>query len=298
MRTRILRKGWLAFATIAVALWLLPLVIGYEWVAFTDNVKSHNDLGRQLTSDALLNWNLGSLDERFGRGLWLDTVWDRVLPDTLGLVFFAGLLSVSATFASRRHFAATALCMAAFLLPFLLFTNLHIIHNYYQAANAVFLITAVGISLSCLILGPMRLLGLGVLLIVVAGQVAFFYLHFYPSMTIAGNESRLYRIAIEARSRTAPNQSLIVIGDDWSSIVPYYAERKSIAIPSWASGTVITKLIADPQSLLGDYPLGGIVVCQDHLGDYKEHASELAKFVSMRRVLASADGCMLFGEQR
>jgi hypothetical protein len=49
----------------------------------------------------------------------------------------------------RRDYAYAAVAaVLAFLVPFLVFTNLHIVHSYYQTANAIFIIAAVGLGLA------------------------------------------------------------------------------------------------------------------------------------------------------
>jgi hypothetical protein len=107
-----------------------------------------NAMGVFLTSDALKNWNFGTWAQRTSGQLWISTIVQRVAPDTLGRFVLLSTVVAGTALASRRY-AFPALCAAfAFVLPFLLFTNLHLVHNYYQYANAIFLLAAVGFGLS------------------------------------------------------------------------------------------------------------------------------------------------------
>jgi len=45
---------------------------------------------------------------------------------------------------ARRRRLRYAISLAAFLLPFLAFTNLHVIHNYYAYGSGLFLLVASG----------------------------------------------------------------------------------------------------------------------------------------------------------
>ncbi len=61
---------------------------------------------------------------------------------------------------------------------------------------------------------------------------------------------------------TKSNESLLFFGDNFSSVVPFYSERKSLGVVPWTSPPLFDKIISDPQSLLGDAPLGGMIDCR------------------------------------
>ena len=56
---------------------------------------------------------------------------------------------------------------------------------------------------------------------------------------------------------TKSNESLLFFGDNFSSVVPFYSERKSLGVVPWTSPPLFNKIISDPQSLLGDAPWAG-----------------------------------------
>ena len=58
---------------------------------------------------------------------------------------------------------------------------------------------------------------------------------------------------------------MLFFGDNFSSVVPFYSERKSLGVVPWTSPRLFDKMISDPQSLLGDAPLGGMIDCRHPL---------------------------------
>ncbi|MGH7490375.1 MAG: hypothetical protein ACREMY_32910, partial [bacterium] len=103
----------------------IPLLIGVGWVAYSDSVKSANELGARLTSASLSAWNLGTLAQRTSAQLWEQTIFDRTLKDTFGTAWFAAVPVAAIGFLNSRTRVWTAAAVTGFLAPFLLFTNLH-----------------------------------------------------------------------------------------------------------------------------------------------------------------------------
>jgi hypothetical protein len=107
-----------------------------------------------------------------------------------------------------------------------------------------------------------------------------------------------YQVAMMAKAITPPDSALIVLGSDWSSEVPYYAERKALAMPYWAATSpVLKKLLENPQSFVGDRPLGGIVYCRSAKVP-ADIAPEIKAFTTGRKVLGTAGDCQLLSAQR
>ena len=160
-------------------------------------------------------------------------------PYILGRFVFISLIVLGATLTSRRTFAAAVVALIGFAIPFLVFTNLHIVHNYYQNANAIFLIAAVGLGIGRIFDSTMRTTAIVLLIILAAGELSFFYARFAPLLDSRLQSNRLLRIAQLARDITDKRATLIVIGDDWSSAVPYLSNRKSLALPAWTPKPLI-----------------------------------------------------------
>ncbi len=124
----------------------MPFAIGIGWVAYTDAIKTANEFGRMFTSVALEQWNFGTFQQRIS-GQLFDTVRWRVTPDILGALYPVAFVVLGAILTSTKTLVIGAAALLGFVVPFLVFTNLHIVHNYYQAANALFLVAAVGLGI-------------------------------------------------------------------------------------------------------------------------------------------------------
>ncbi|QIB35836.1 glycosyltransferase family 39 protein [Ancylobacter pratisalsi] len=279
---------------------LVPLAIGTVWVAYSDHVKMANQFGAMMTSSSLAKWNFGTLDQRLTARLWNEVLIGRMAPDILGYFFVVGVLLVGVGLVAPRRRWAVLAAILGFFTPILLFFNVHMVHSYYQVANAIFLLAAVGLGVGSLFENGhprIALLGLAVL---AGGQIAFFNASYRPVIKAeqVPIQDRLLRIGLVARENTRPDQSLIVIGDDWSSAIPYYAQRKSLAVGGWFPRPLVEHVVTDPQSLLGDRPLGGIVYCADMLPGFGDNQKLITDFVARRAVIGAYGGCQLLSPQQ
>ena len=100
------------------------------------------------------------------------------------------------------------------------------------------------------------------LVCILISQAQFFREFYWPYIQYDNVGDPVVLTAQAARGATKSNESLLFFGDNWSSVVPFYSERKSLAVVPWTSPSLFDKIISDPQSLLGDAPLGGIIDCR------------------------------------
>lgn len=155
-----------------------PFLIGYAWVQYSDHLKIANEFGRMLTSANLWAWNFGSTQQRLSSALWIGTIYDRVLPDLFGRAVPVALVASGAALLRPRFALAAILAGVGFLVPFLVFTNLHIVHNYYQYANGIFALAVVGIGVAGIARGrqPFQyVLTAAVLIALVVAQSSFYF---------------------------------------------------------------------------------------------------------------------------
>jgi hypothetical protein len=284
---------------------IVPLAAEIAWVAFSDAVKAQNSFGALLTSSYLFGWNFGTWQQRTGPDLWR-IILDRSLPEIFGSTATAALVIVGMALVSRRNTVAILAAALAFMIPFLVFTNLHIIHNFYQTANAIFALAALGIAIAAIAEARQRVLAPLLLAVFVSGQIYFFHHHFVPVIAADFSNDRILRISLLAREKTQPTESLIVIGQDWSSAVAYYSERKSLTIPGWAPAPLTQKIFENPQAFLGNSRLGGIVICPESAN---ETATDISKryagrfplfgaFIVGRAIIGEVQGCQLLASGR
>lgn len=142
-----------------------------------------------------------------------------------------------------------------------------------------------------------RRTSIAILILIVIGQTAYFYQNFFE-FVVGPKTGRLLEVARLAERHTNQTDALLIVGDDWSSLVPYYSGRKSIALPGWAPADYLDDLLRDPSPFLGGAPLGGIVFCRDRLHDYGAQAPTVEAFMAGREQIGEAGGCALLAPAR
>ncbi|MEP6939267.1 MAG: hypothetical protein ABI846_05845 [Rudaea sp.] len=275
----VLRRGEWRWREIAVAAcgFAVPLLMTVIWTKYSDSVKLANPLGRQLTSGTLIAWNFGTLAQRLDPGTYAGVVWRRVMvPNAAGIV---GLFLVAGALTMRRSRAIVLWALLLFAAPILIFTNLHVIHEYYQTANVIFLIAALAIAVGCWLpsIAPRALVPAVTFVLMAFNLHAYYKVKTDAGLSYAALAKRPYdttnqpslALAAVVRGLVPADSGLVIFGQDWASILPYYAQRKSFAVPTFFAQ--YETAWQEPQKFLGDTPLGAVVICQS---DGKEPGAE------------------------
>jgi len=175
-----------------------------------------------------------------------------------------------------------------------------LIHSYYQYANAIFALGAVGIGIGYIAETRRRWLAAVMLVALLVSQLAYFWNTYGAILTRDYATIRgTLKIASVIRKNTSPDSGLIIIGFNSNSAIAYYSERKSIAMPGWAPNDLVQRVFENPHAFLGDKQFAGIVFCPDRLEElYRDHVSLIQNFVADRRVLGDAGGCQLLAADR
>jgi hypothetical protein len=240
-------------------------ILFWLWNRFADAQKMRNPIGRYVVSSTPLmhQWNFGTWGQLFSREMLLTLL--RSTTDTLGMLslLIVGLLVLVIFYYRALDIRSTAviLCaLAGFFLPFVIFTNLHIIHNYYDAANAIFLIGAVAVVIDrCFSTGHYRIAWYCLLLTIVS-QLSWFRFHFLPDILHPPNRW-LLTIARVVERNTNPDGVVVIYGQEWSPVIPYYAQRRALMEPTFVPAAEVDAglpLLMAPQ---GGYPVEAIVRC-------------------------------------
>lgn len=257
---------------------LIALYVGLSWTAHTDVLKKQSMVGFFLASDNLSLWNFGDMSTRFTAAFWVDLIKDRAMPEATGKFWWVAIVILVAVLALKnklqnwqRTLIVVGIAIVLFLLPMLLFANLHIQHEYYQAANSLFVIAATAIVIGALLEAGryFKLIGSVGLITIMVGQYLTFTDGYY---TLTTNPSEFtaqppHQIALLVNERVSTHGTLMTMGLDWSSHVFYYGQRKGMAVPLWIEQGYINMLTAKPSRVLGEKPLAGIVDCI-----YKAHS--------------------------
>ncbi len=258
----------------------IPLFVGVAWTFYTDRVKVANPLGVSLTSSALSFWNWGTLAQRFSSDLYSIVFWQRIifqnLAGFLGLALFAMFFGSSL---ERRVKWVVGLSLAIAVVPLFLFSNLHIVHTYYQTANVIFAIFALAVCVAYLRsgwrLGRVQAL---ILLVLLVGsnywQFSNSYLRATEEEFSVGNNRHL-AVGQVLKKEIPDGKGFVAFGNDWSSSMAFFAERKSFTVPPFMKD--YAEKSKNPENFMAVQDLGGVVLCADiaqpKLGDLMRWAS-------------------------
>lgn len=274
---------------------LIPVLICISWIHFTDVTKIRNVIGSALTSSNLRDWNFGTLKQRLSADLWLDTIYLRnILSSPFGLIggplIFLGFIS-----ADRKTKTILFICLTLFLAPFLIFTNLHVVHKYYQYANLVFYLVAIVVAIKALVELLPSVWIFPTFMILATLLIGSNYIHFhsdyYKKKTTQINlsNSELLRVAAYIKSRAPKDRPIIIYGLDWSSELPFYAERRALTLP-W--GRWDMEVLRNPKKFLGSLAPSAVVICGSY-GDAKKIIDELYGVFNVLSV-STVDSCTIF----
>ncbi|MBV5327744.1 MAG: hypothetical protein JZU65_08925 [Chlorobium sp.] len=246
----------------------IPLVIGLAWAHYADVVKMANPFGSQLTSKTLGRWIYGTMQQKLSPETWRLVVWERSLRWNAG-----GLLGVSLLIlpwlsgrVHRRYAWLSLAALTLFLLPVLIFTNVHFVHEYYQVACVPFLLGALAIVIGGWLhkaTGMMLLVPIITMTIMLSNFAIFNKSYgIVAQRTIDELDPRSvqsYKVGRYLRDVTRPGSGLVVFGNGYSSEIAFQSQRKTMAAPPWFYN--YSDLWANPQKYLGDLELAAIVIC-------------------------------------
>ena len=267
------------------------------WLAHADALKVQALWGANITSTGLSAWNYGTLEQRMAVATWKDVAFGRSILDALGSrTLFA--IATLIVLVSRRTRLAGVVMLVAYLAPFVTFTNLHVVHEYYQCANYVFISMIVALAI-WRISGP-GLPGTSTMAVTAAILVCLFSWWrlgeaYLPRMSAGLERSRTMQLAQFIRKKTEPDSVLVVLGMDWSSELAYYGDRRSIMLPDWTPIYALEQ-VARSDRPFGGLPLGALVECPNEMAKDPERAKLHAAIVarlSAGTTRAKVDGCSL-----
>lgn len=254
-------------ATRQVLLWglgsiILPGLATISWTQFADSVKAVHPQGAVLTSGAMTQFNFayGVFDVRFSIDTWraiYGIIQDGILsPVVGGIVLLIGLI-----WAGRWRSAALS-CLGLFTVAPVIFPLLYAWHDYYFVANTVFLMLFLGFVLAGL--QEKRWGGvatLGLLLILSWSQFSTYRSNYYPDQSAV--ERNGPKISFTIRDLTEESHVIMIVGDDWNSMIPYYAQRRALMIRKTYESNL--ELIQSCVTELEDETVGLLVLMNEQI---------------------------------
>lgn len=271
-----------------------PVALAFAWTYYTDVVKAQNEIGKLLTSAALPQWGFGTLHQRFSRVFLGEVLWRRCVEGNAGGVLGLAVMGFFLVDQARgRRLRIGLALLALFALPLLVFTNLHIVHTYYQSANVIYLVFLLALALISLAERVSPRAFIIAFVLVLASDVGSFYTGYWriASRDISAANNVVMAAATVVREQSPPGKPIIVYGLDWSSELPYYAERKALAVPDWYPD--YEDPLTRPERYLGANPVGALVACTGVRAPAKE---TLERFLTAHGPFreTSTPGCRIF----
>lgn len=205
----------------------LPLAAGIWWVHYTDAIKALNPMAYFLSSQSLREWNLGTTQMRLSPDLW--RLKGLLVRDSLTSMSAVVICGWCFLLTDRRRWKEITFCLLLFVVVLVIFPMLYAVHEYYYVANTVFLLLAMGLALVSL--AESRAAGwiLGLTLATVTGFQGWGYAeHYYPQQHyyIQGGNG----VTQALNTFTRPREVIVTVGQDWSSIIPYFAQRRALML--------------------------------------------------------------------
>jgi hypothetical protein len=242
---------------VRMAIVFLPILAGICWTYYADGIKAENPIARKLTSQAMTEWNFGTLGQRLQPQTWA-TIFER-WGQVVGSLGVLATAAFAVLLAGRRRVEFFS-CLALALCGPLVFFNLHLVHDYYTYANGIFLIGAVGIAVVAVLEKGWSWIGGGLFFLMAAACLVRYGNDFYPRLA---NDSEAFpeirAVADSARKLTRPDEVLLILGLDWSPAIPYYSQRRALMIP----GDVLRDLLEKPADWvkrLAPFRVGALII--------------------------------------
>jgi len=246
---------WIASAT------AIPFGVTLWWLHLADATKALNPNADFLLSANLTGFNFGFAGARLSGEIW-HSLWN-VLRLNLAWPPVLALCVLGVAVFGRRWWAQFAICGTVYLGAQLLFPQLYAWHDYYSVASGVLLLAALGFGLVALLESQLsRLVVLPLVLAVFGGQIWLYHSHLYASqnnVNLGGNG-----LTNALSYLTQADEVIVMAGDDWSSITPYYARRRALMIRNGKEQN--REFVTQAFASLKGVPVGALILSREHPG--------------------------------
>jgi hypothetical protein len=240
---------------------LIAIVFALLWTRHADQIKDQGLISSINSSQSLLEWNFGTFNQRLDFKMWIDLFVGRSFPFILGSPYVLFGFILAPLFLTRQAQCLLIFLILLYLLPFIVFTNLYYIHDYYQYANAIWLLLALAYVYSEASKKIPLIFSLVLLLLTIFVEIRGFYIRTFPHFQTSSSDALIAGSII--KNYTSQTSCILVFGEHWNPRLAFYSERKAIYIPDSISGgtisNILLKLLNSPSELTGDKKLEVIV---------------------------------------
>ena len=215
-------KAELAWMAAAVA---VPFAATLGWLHFSDATKALNPLAVFLISSNLQGFNLGTEETRWSAQMWA-LKWRTIGEELSWLPVLAGG-GLMAVIAGRARWREWLGCLAGFGSVLVIFPVLYALHPYYFVASTLLLLLALGLALVALAeSGVSRWVVVLAVALVLGGQAWRYTDRYYSDQRAISQGGTGLSSAL--RTLTNPDDVIVVLGQDWNSMLPFYAQRRAL----------------------------------------------------------------------
>jgi len=255
------RGAWWREAAWMLAAVALPFAATLWWLHYADAIKALNPLAAFIESGNLRDFNLGTTETRFSAEMWRMKV--RIVAEELTWLPLLGVAAVVVGLTRGARVREILACLGYFVAVLVVFPVLYALHDYYYVANAVLLLLAVGLAIVAVAERlPSRWPVWALLVAVLGGQVWRYAEHYYPGQKPISEGGSGLTMALRALTR--PDEVIVILGQDWNSITPYYARRRALMLRDDIArdGTKVEAALAR----LEGYKIGALLIAGERDG--------------------------------
>jgi hypothetical protein len=257
-----LRRWMWTYLPLALSVGLM-LVAVQSWVKTADALKDNNLITMYLTSANIESLTWGTWSQRISWILWITTICQRIIPHTLGssliLIFVLGGFIA----AGRWSKGMILLLLLIFPIDILLFTNLHIVHDYYPYSTSLFLVFATAVAYWAL--GERwHKVYYGICILTAAIFIVRFCFTYGHWLNMRPTDDPQIQSAYFVDSVTPRDSVILVVGCDWNSVVAYYSQRRAIYFPGWVPAQTVDEVFTHLELYTHGLPLSAIVENTGH----------------------------------
>lgn len=205
-----------------LSLAVIPLACGGLWTFMADQVKLNNPYGAMATSAALRHWMIGDMAMRLSPLHWLHFLGRSSVGafGVLGMLVLPWMAyRIFRTGKYRGQGPWLALCILAFFLGPLAFTNVYFVHDYYFIPTGIFLIWGL------FILAPAGGKKSVFWLLIASNLITSF---FYLQLKQLNYQNPVNEHIIQTIAALPLPSTLIVFGAYFDSWIPYYSRKKAL----------------------------------------------------------------------
>lgn len=222
--------NWKAWALRLISAFVLPGIASIAWVKYSDAVREMNPLADFIASKNLGNWTLGTLEQRLDGDTWY-MFFRKTFHDSVGHRTTLILSFLLLPFLKRSHRLLAAAAFASFFIAPMVFTNLHIVHNYYWYANGIFLVAYLAVIIDGLsYAGRPSVRSIGLVFFAVAAILAVRQYHKFFYYTQLTENAAFQDLRAPLASLLKEEEVVLVLGADWFPVVPWGIRQRAMMI--------------------------------------------------------------------